>query len=55
MTAIRMAQYGTKHVHATAIMQVMHQSPAVELAGVYEPDPPRRRESWRKGIPPIEG
>ena len=54
MTAIRMAQYGTKHVHATAIMQVMHQSPAVELAGVYEPDPHRRRE-LEEGDTPYRG
>ena len=38
-----MAQYGSKHGHAVAKMLSMLNSPDVEMAGVYEPDPIRRR------------
>ncbi len=44
MSNIRMAQYGTKHGHATSKMQAMVKNPAVEIAGVFEPDPQRRAE-----------
>ena len=44
MPLIRMAQYGTKHGHAAGKLMAMQRSPDVDLAGVYEPDPARRRE-----------
>ena len=44
MTKIRMAQYGTKHGHAGSWIVSMSNNPQVELAGVFEPDPARRRE-----------
>ena len=40
---VRMAQYGTKHGHATGVLEVMLASPEVDVVGVYEPDPARRR------------
>jgi len=43
MAKIRMAQYGTKHGHAGAKMLSMVNNPQVEVAGVFEPDPERRR------------
>ena len=39
-----MAQYGTKHGHAGAVLRVMLENPDVEFAGVYEPDSERRAE-----------
>jgi predicted dehydrogenase len=42
MTAIRMAQYGTKHGHAAGKLVAMLANPDVEVAGVYEPDAARR-------------
>lgn len=39
-----MAQYGTKHGHAAGKLQAMLQNPDVDVAGVFEPDPDRRRE-----------
>ena len=36
--AIRMAQYGTKHGHASGKLRAMQDSADVELVGVYEPD-----------------
>jgi len=44
MTKIRMAQYSTKHGHAVSWILAMANNPQVELAGVFEPDPVRRRE-----------
>ncbi|MBX3012012.1 MAG: Gfo/Idh/MocA family oxidoreductase [Caldilineaceae bacterium] len=44
MAKIRMAQYGTKHGHAGAKMLSMVNHPAVEIAGVFEPDPVRRQQ-----------
>ena len=44
MSKIRMAQYSTKHGHATSWIVSMLKNPNVELAGVYEPDPVRRQE-----------
>lgn len=44
MSKIRMAQYSTKHGHATSWIVSMLNNPDVELAGVYEPDPVRRQE-----------
>lgn len=44
MSSIRMAQYGTKHGHAVAKMEAMRNNPDVEVAGVFEPDPARRRQ-----------
>ena len=41
---IRMAQYGTKHGHATGKLKAMIDHPQVEVTGVYEPDPERRRQ-----------
>ena len=43
MTAIRMAQYGTKHGHAGGKLQAMLNNDQVEVVGLYEPDQERRR------------
>ena len=43
MSKIRLAQYGTKHGHAGSKMLAMVNHPQVEVAGVFEPDPERRR------------
>ena len=43
MANIGMAQYGTKHAHAQGKIAAMLANPDVEFAGVYEPDPDRRR------------
>ena len=42
MTAIRVAQYGTKHAHAAGKLRAFLDSPDVEVAGVFEPDAERR-------------
>ena len=47
-----MAQYGTKHGHATGVLEVMLASPEVDVVGVYEPDPARRRTLEHAGRPP---
>ena len=39
---VKMAQYGTKHGHAGAVLRVMLENPDVEFAGVFEPDAERR-------------
>ncbi len=44
MSAVRMAQYGTKHGHAAGKLLAMLRNPNVEVAGVYEPDAARRAE-----------
>jgi predicted dehydrogenase len=44
MTTTRMAQYGTEHGHAAGKLRAMLDDPHVEVAGVYEPDPDRRRQ-----------
>jgi predicted dehydrogenase len=44
MAKIRMAQYGTKHGHAVSWIMSMVNNPDVEIVGVFEPDPERRRE-----------
>ena len=49
---VRMAQYGTKHSHAGGVLEVMLASPDVEVVGVYEPDPERRRTLEGAGEPP---
>ena len=49
---VRMAQYGTKHGHAAGVLQVMLDSPDVEVAGVYEPDVERRRRLEKGGPAP---
>ncbi len=41
--AVRMAQYGTGHGHAAGKLAAMLGDPAVEFAGIYEPDAGRRR------------
>jgi predicted dehydrogenase len=46
---IRIAQYGTKHGHAAGKLLALRSNPGVELAGVFEPDPERRRELARTG------
>ena len=51
MSCIRIAQYGTKHGHAAGKLLALRNSPRVELAGVYEPDPERRRELADAGGP----
>lgn len=43
MSTLRMAQYGTKHGHATGKLLSMLTNPDVELVGVFEPDPERRK------------
>lgn len=43
MSTLRMAQYGTKHGHATGKLLAMLTNPEVEVVGVYEPDPERRK------------
>ena len=35
---IRMAQYGTKHGHASGKLKSMLDHPQVEVVGLYEPD-----------------
>jgi len=50
-TALRMAQYGTKHGHAIGKIHAMLGNPAVELAGVYEPDRARRESLIQSGPP----
>ena len=42
MAKIRMAQYGTKHGHASGKLQAMQVNGDVEIAGVFEPDPQQR-------------
>ena len=49
---VRMAQYGTKHSHAGGVLEVMLASPDVEVVGVYEPDPERRRTLQAADKPP---
>ena len=44
MAKIRMAQYGTRHGHASGKLQAMQVNGDVEVAGVFEPDPARRAE-----------
>jgi predicted dehydrogenase len=41
--ALRMAQYGTKHGHASGKLRAMQTCGDVEVVGVYEPDSERRR------------
>jgi predicted dehydrogenase len=43
MDKISIAQYGTSHGHAGGKMRAMLNDPSVEVAGVYEPDPVKRR------------
>jgi len=40
---LRMAQYGTKHGHASGKMKAMQDCADVEVAGIFEPDVERRR------------
>ena len=50
MNEARWAQYGTKHGHAAGKLLALQRNPNVEVAGVYEPDPERRKEvSSQKG------
>jgi predicted dehydrogenase len=44
---LRIAQYGTKHGHATGKLDALRRDPRVDFAGVYEPDTARRRELER--------
>lgn len=43
MPSIRMAQYGTAHGHASGKLLAMQKNPNVEVVGVFEPDPARRK------------
>jgi len=43
MADIRMAQYGTKHGHASGKLKAMQDNTDVEVVGVYEPDMERRK------------
>lgn len=47
MARLRVAQYGTQHGHAAGKLLALRHDPRVELAGVFEPDPERRRELER--------
>ena len=47
-----MAQYGTKHGHAEGVLSVILANPDVEMVGVYEPDPERRRALETSVKPP---
>lgn len=47
MSPLRMAQYGSKHGHATGKLLAMAMNPDVEVVGVYEPDPEQRRRMQR--------
>ena len=49
MTPIRMAQYATKHGHATGKLLSMLTNPDVEVVGVYEPDPEQRERMQATG------
>lgn len=49
MTPIRMAQYATKHGHATGKLLSMLTNPDVEVVGVYEPDPEQRKRMQATG------
>ncbi len=49
---VRMAQFGTKHGHAEGVLQVMLDSPDVEVVGVYEPDRSRRESLETSGSAP---
>ena len=51
MTAVRVAQYGTKHAHAAGKLRAIIDNPDVELAGVLEPDEERRRAMARRRRP----
>ncbi|MBI2938945.1 MAG: Gfo/Idh/MocA family oxidoreductase [Chloroflexi bacterium] len=44
---IRMAQYGTRHGHASGKAQALRSNPDVEFAGVFEPDPVARASAQR--------
>lgn len=43
MRRIRIGQYGTQHGHAAGKLLALRTNPRVEFAGVFEPDPARRR------------
>jgi predicted dehydrogenase len=53
MAKIRMAQSGTGHGHASGKWLAMKRSDQVELVGIYEPDPEKRRAA--EGRPPYDG
>ena len=46
---LKMAQWGTKHGHAKGVLEVMINHRDVEVIGVYEPDPERRRQLVSSG------
>ncbi len=52
--AIRMAQYGTQHGHASGKLRAMQTCDDVEFVGVYEPDRARRR-AVEEGAGPFAG
>jgi predicted dehydrogenase len=49
MTLLRLAQYGTKHGHASGKLLALRRNPRVELVGVCEPDRERRQELEHAG------
>jgi predicted dehydrogenase len=51
MQRLRIAQYGTKHGHAAGKLLALLRNPRVEFAGIFEPDPERRRALERAGQP----
>ena len=55
MAKIRMAQYGTKHGHASGKLQAMQVNDDVEIAGVFEPDPQQRASLEGSGGAAFEG
>jgi len=46
---VKMAQYGVGHGHAAGKMQAMHESPEVEVVGIYEPSPEKRARAEGMG------
>ena len=55
MAKIRMAQYGTKHGHASGKLQAMQVNDDVEIAGVFEPDLQQRATLEKSGGAAFEG
>jgi predicted dehydrogenase len=51
MAMLRLAQYGTKHGHASGKLLALQRNPRVEFAGVFEPDRERRAQLAFAGGP----
>ena len=48
---IKMAQYGTKHGHASGKLSALKKNPLIELVGVFEPDIAQRKQLENKVDP----